>query len=127
MDKNIGSIATTLLDVLNQLKIYHWQTTSYARHIASDELIGELTSSIDKIVEIMQGKKNTRLVISSSNDTIKLQNQNDEYITELLKEFKNYLILVFPKYLTPKDTDILNIRDDLLGNVNKTLYLFTLN
>lgn len=127
MDKNIGSIAITLLDVLNQIKIYHWQTTSYARHKASDKLVGNLTSSIDQIIEIMQGKKNARLFISDSNDIIKIQNQDDDSITELLQEFKKYLILVFPKYLTNKDTDILNIRDDLLGNINKTLYLFSLN
>jgi hypothetical protein len=127
MDKNIGSIAVTLLDVLNQLKIYHWQTKSYARHKASDELISNLTSSIDQIVEIMQGKKNTRLFISDSNDLIRIQNQNDNDIIELLGEFKTYLVMIFPRYLTNKDTDILNIRDDLLGNVNKTLYLFSLD
>jgi hypothetical protein len=127
MDKNIGSIAMTMLDVLNQLKIYHWQTKSYARHKASCKLISSLTDITDKIIETLQGKKNTRLNIVQKTNTIILSNQNDMDIIDLLNEFKNYLVIVFPRYLTSKDTDILNLRDELLGEVNKTLYLFSLN
>lgn len=127
MDKNIGSIAMTMLDVLNQLKIYHWQTKSYARHKASCKLIESLTDISDKIIETLQGSKNTRLNIIEKTNTIILSNQNDMDITNLLNEFKNYLIIFFPRYLNTKDTDILNLRDELVGEINKTLYLFTLS
>jgi hypothetical protein len=33
--------------------------------------------------------------------------------------------LVKNGYLKESDTDLLNIRDDLVGQINKTLYLFT--
>jgi hypothetical protein len=125
MDKNIGNIAIILLDISNQLKIYHWRTKSYARHKSSDELIKNITESTDKIIETFQGSRNVRLQIPSSNNNIILQNQDDYSIIELLKEFKNYLSNIFPRYLTSKDTDILNLRDELLGHVDQALYLFT--
>jgi len=125
-NKNIGKIALTLMDILNQLKIYHWQTTSYARHKASCELINNLTLLTDKIVETLQGSKNTRLYVPSEFNTIIVENQNDTNIVKLLEYFKKWLTDSFPKYISEStDTDILNLRDELLGSVNQTLYLFT--
>jgi hypothetical protein len=125
MDKNIGIIAITLLDVLNHLKIYHWQTTSYARHKASCELIKNMDALIDQIIEMLQGSKNTRLRLFNDTNKIVLENQGDDSIVKMLEQFKNYLSNIFPQYFTNGDTDILNLRDELLGNINKTLYLFT--
>jgi hypothetical protein len=31
-----------------------------------------------------------------------------------------------PKLLTKEDTDLINIRDDMVGAINNTKYLFTL-
>jgi hypothetical protein len=40
---------------------------------------------------------------------------------------ENYLINELPTMLdSAKDTDLLNIRDEILGSVNKTKYLLTL-
>ena len=123
--ENIGKIVLVLSDVLNQLKIYHWQTTSYSRHKASCELIEKLTSITDKIIETIQGSRNVRLIMPVDYNSIKLNNQTDKSIEELLLYFKNWLLEKFPKYLVTKDKDIFNLRDELLGNVNQTLYLFT--
>jgi len=123
--ENIGQIVLVLTDVLNQLKIYHWQTQSYARHKASCQLIEQLTGMTDKIIETIQGSRNVRLLMPLNFNTIKLNNQTDKSIEELLVYFKNWLNEKFPKYLLNKDKDILNMRDELLGNINQTLYLFT--
>lgn len=40
----------------NSLKLYHWQTHSYARHVATDKVLEELLEHIDKYVEIYNGK-----------------------------------------------------------------------
>ena len=126
-EENIGKIVLVLSDVLNQLKIYHWQTKSYAKHKASCELIEKLTNISDKIIETIQGSRNIRLIIPDDYNSIKLNNQTDKSIEELLLYFKNWLLEKFPKYLVAKDKDIFNLRDELLGNVNQTLYLFTFN
>jgi hypothetical protein len=124
MDKTIGNIAITLLHVSNQLKIYHWKTFSYARHKASCSLIENLTELTDKIIETIQGSKKIRLYIPD-NSTIVLENVNDVSAVELLHNFENWLINIFPQYLTKDETELINLRDELLCHVKQTMYLFT--
>jgi len=125
--ENIGKIALTFLDMINQLKLYHWRTTSFSRHKASCELLSDITSITDNIIETMQGSKNQRLQIPDNFNTITLNNHTDNSMEELIIYFKEWLIEKFPIYLDENDTDILNLRDELLQVLNKTLYLFTLN
>ena len=47
---------------------------------------------------------------------------------EYLKEFAKWLSIDLPKVLDQKhDTDLLNIRDEILSDVNNTIYLFSFN
>lgn len=124
--KQIGEIAMIFLAFINQLKIYHWQTLSYARHIASDKLIGVMTGHIDRFMEILQGSRDTRLVLTSKSGKIEFTNQSDKNAIELLIAFKDWLLNDLPSMLEPFDTDLSNIRDDMLGSVNNTIYLYTL-
>lgn len=127
MSSEIGKIAYTFLHVRDQIKIYHWQTDVYARHKASDSLVDKLTQNMDRFIEIIQGVRNVRLAMPRDTNFI-LKNQNDTGIITLLKSFADWLVSQegLPKYLDKnKDTDLLNIRDEILGDVNQTLYLFT--
>lgn len=122
----IGEIALIFLSVRNQLKIYHWQTSSFARHKASDNLVDIMTKTMDKFIETMQGTYGKRLKIPTDNRCI-MDDQNDSSIVEVLDTFKRWLINILPTYLNSDDTDLLNMRDEILGSVNQTLYLFTFN
>ena len=122
---NIGDITFQFLYIINQMKIYHWQTKVYARHIASDSLIQSLLEKTDKFLETMQGSENKRLLLNSKNSSIQLKNESDTSILKVLKSFKEWLEYKLPGYLTEENSDLMNIRDDILGDVNKTIYLFT--
>ena len=50
------NIVTMFLQMLNTVKLYHWKTSSYAQHKATDDLYSSLNESIDSFVEIMLGK-----------------------------------------------------------------------
>jgi hypothetical protein len=39
-----------------QIKLYHWQTMSYSRHKATDEVLEKLDALIDRYVEVYMGK-----------------------------------------------------------------------
>ena len=123
----LGKITLTFIDVINQLRIYHWQTKSYARHKASCELLSKLNDLSDKIIETLQGARNVRIYIPDDFNNITLNNQNDKNIIGLLEYFKVWLSETLPQYLLPEESDVLNIRDEILGEVNKTIYLFTFN
>jgi hypothetical protein len=43
-----------------------------------------------------------------------------------LNAARSYLQGTFSKTINPKDTDLLNIRDEILGDINQLAYLFTL-
>jgi hypothetical protein len=125
---NIGEIALQIICVRDQLKFYHWAgTNSYSRHVASDALVNSLTDKLDKFIEIMQGSENKKL--SLNNKSVTFTVETDISITTVLESFKIWLTYKLPTYLNTKtsNTDLLNIRDDILGDVNKTLYLFTLS
>ena len=124
--EQIGEIAMIFLAFRNQLKIYHWQTTSYARHKASDRLISSITEQIDRFMETLHGSRDTRLVLTSQSGTISFNNQKDDNATEILVAFKEWLSDGLASILQPFDKDLSNIRDEMLGSVNQTIYLFSL-
>lgn len=121
-------IIRNLLKIQLEIKLYHWRTKSYARHIASGDLYDSLNKDIDLFVEIYQGKFNTINFSQISN--INVSSYNDKTIIMLLEEFKNFLLYELNIFLEKNDMlncDLKNLRDEILGKVNKTLYLFTLN
>lgn len=123
---HIGHIALHLTHVRDQLKFYHWSTKYIARHTASDTFVNSLTEKTDRLIEVMQGSENKRIEIPDS-AILKFKNETDSSIVKVLENFKDWLSNTFPTYLNKKisNTDILNIRDDILADVNNTLYLFT--
>lgn len=123
MNTKIGEIALTFFSFRDQLKIYHWQTGLYSRHKSSDELVEFISDKMDQFIEIIQGSKNVRVKMPHS--YIPIDNHNDNSIVELCRNFNKWLTDTLPLYLDPKDTDLFNIRDEILGKVNQILYLFT--
>lgn len=107
------------MQVKDMIQIYHWQTDDYARHQAAGKLYDSLNLNLDKMVEVYQ--KNKRL--NFKNKTLKLKNMSSKSAEKLLQEYSDYLtnIKIF------KSPDLLNIRDEILVDVNQTLYLFSLN
>lgn len=119
------NIVTKLLTYQNQIKILHWQTTSYSEHKALDGIYESLEASIDEFIETFMGKYGR--IISQTTFNLTLENYKNMAPQNLMTEIENYLITELPTMLNAKtDTDLLNIRDEMLGSVNQTKYLLTL-
>ena len=119
------NIVTKFLTYQNQVKILHWQTTSYAEHKTLDGLYGALSGHIDEFVETFMGKYGR--IIAQTNFNLTLENYKNMSPMGLMLDMENYLINELPTMLdAKKDTDLLNIRDEILGSVNQTKYLLTL-
>ena len=108
-----------------QIKLYHWQTDIFARHKATDDVIGALDTSIDTYVETYMGKYG-RPKMTSSTNTVRVQNMADKTAAKFIKVCIAYLEGPLVKRLKPADTDLVNIRDEMLAELNKLLYLYTL-
>ena len=109
----------------NTVKLYHWNTTSFSRHKGSDELVGSIIEISDQFMEIYMGKYGRPNKSSSKATSFTIKTLTDKDATEYLRTCIKTLDTL-SQQLSPKDTDLLNIRDELLGKLNQTLYLFTL-
>lgn len=119
-----GEIVHLMMTLRNQVKLYHWQTMSFPRHKATDELVTKLDTNIDQFVEVYIGKYG-RPKLTGKNSSIRLRNHSDKEAVALLREAVAWLTTDLNKYLKKGDTDLFNIRDTIVADLNQTLYLFT--
>jgi hypothetical protein len=112
-----------LLQIQQQLRVFHWQTKSYARHKAYGEAYESLADLIDQFVEVHMGKYG-RFVLAD--ETIEIRNLTDPALGEFLNGTTNFLISLSTQLDPKNDTDLLNIKDEMLAVVNKLKYLLTL-
>jgi hypothetical protein len=109
-----------------QVKLYHWQTHSYSRHKATDDILGKLDENIDQFVEVYMGKYG-RPRMTPKTSTIRVANLTEVGALKFVKLCIQELQGPITNSLNAKkDTDLLNIRDEMVGDLNQLLYLFTL-
>jgi hypothetical protein len=109
-----------------QIKVYHWQTHSFARHKATDDVLDALDKTIDEYVETYMGKYG-RPRLTAKTNTVKIGNMADATAARFIKGCIAHLQGPLVKRLKPTDTDLVNLRDEMLGELNKLLYLYSLN
>jgi len=119
-----SEIVHIMMTLRNQVKLYHWQTMSFPRHKATDDLVTKLDTNIDQFVEVYVGKYG-RPKLTGKNSSIRLRNHSDKEAVALLREAVAWLNTDLNKYLKKGDTELFNIRDTIVADLNQTLYLFT--
>lgn len=120
-------ITVIFLEMLLMVKLFHWKTTSYATHKATDELYTKLNANIDSFIEILLGKSDTRIDLMS-HKTIQLVDLNSQdSLKRKIEQFKSYLVNLDKNKAmrSMSNTDLFNIRDTILGDMNQFLYLLT--
>lgn len=115
---------TNFLAMQNQFRVMHWQTQrkvgSFAAHNAFGTAYEELDPLIDDFIEIYQGKRGVIHGVPGFN--IQLANLDDKP-EAVVDECIRFLIDIVPQDLSDtEDTDLLNIRDEMLGILNQTKY-----
>jgi DNA-binding ferritin-like protein len=102
------------------VKLHHWRTHSYSVHKATDNLHESLSEQVDSFVEKLLGSKHTRANLTQlrmrSFNTLPALKHRIEYYKQYLKHMPASL-----------GTDLLNIRDELLGSLNQFSYMLTLS
>jgi DNA-binding ferritin-like protein len=121
------SIVLQFLQMLNTVKLYHWKTSSYATHKATDELYSELNESIDKFVEILLGKFGDRVNLTSVKSIPLHDLSTQEQFVKEITHYKGFLVSLDTNSTmkSMSNSDLYNIRDEILGHFNQLLYLLT--
>jgi hypothetical protein len=116
-----AALITKLMYLQNQFKIFHWQTFSYAQHEAFSQLYDSLSDKIDTFVETYQGIYG-RLDFEGEMFAFSNLRGSDfqSMLVDQAETLKSYEI-----YFSG-NSDLLNIRDEILASLHKTQYLLSL-
>jgi hypothetical protein len=122
-----NEIVVVFFEVLLMVKIYHWKTHSYPTHKATDELYSKFNEHMDKFIEVLLGKSGSRIDLKNHKTIRLLDLPSQDLLKREIEAFKRYLIgLNNNKALqSMSNTDLYNIRDEILGDLNQFLYLLT--
>lgn len=117
-------VTKMLLKLQMNVKLFHWNTVSYANHVASDELYEDLNKNIDRFVEIFLAK-NDRM---NNNDliTLNLEVLSDKQIVPYLKSASDYITNDDFFRTFSYDYDLQDILTDIIKSLNKAVYLMTI-
>ena len=125
-DEVKSMLVKKFMEMLNMIKLYHWKTHSYSQHKATDELHEKLSGHIDSFVEIMMGKDEKRVNMVVKQIDVYDYNSTPDFKTKI-HEYRSFFIDLDRWFNNKKDNDLLNIRDEILADLNQFLYLLTLN
>jgi len=120
-------ITIRFLEMLLMIKLFHWKTYSYATHKATDKLYSKFNDDMDSFIEILLGKTGVRSDLTSKKNIRLLDLTSPEALKREIEAFKGYLVSLNSNKAmkSMSNTDLFNIRDTILGDMNQFLYLLT--
>jgi hypothetical protein len=109
----------------NQVYLFHWQATSYARHEAYDETLEELGDLVDSFVEAYQGKYGRISIGVSAIEVGDTNLANEEGFVASYRDFLDNDVREIAEL--DSDNDLTALLDEMVILLNKLLYLQTLS
>ena len=104
------------------IQVYHWTTRNYEQHVAVGNLYDALLPLIDSFFETYQMEDRITF-----NKNIPLKNMNEKDFMNMIKSFSIWLSSPeFDNKVCKNRSELMNIRDEMLASVNKTIYLLSL-
>jgi len=120
-------ITVNFFEMLLLIKLFHWKTYSYATHKATDDLYSKFNEHMDKFIEVLLGKTGMRIDLTSKKQISLYDLSNTTQLIEKVNSFKSYLVNLTNNRAMKimSNTDLLNIRDEMLSDMNQFLYLLS--
>ena len=115
----VNDLVTFFLELQCALQISHWKTTSFAEHKACEQIYDAIHDLADNMIESFQGK-NAKI---NCNPRVELHPISTHYIDSCISKLDD-----LKKFgVDSSDKDLINIRDEIVGSLNKLLYLLRLH
>jgi DNA-binding ferritin-like protein len=120
-------VTVIFFEILLMVKLFHWKTYSYATHKATDELYAKLNEHMDQFIEVLLGKTGIRINLLNNKKINLIDLTSPDQLRAKVDEYKKYLVSLSNNRAinAMTDTDLLNIRDEILGDLNQFLYLLS--
>jgi hypothetical protein len=116
-------LISPFITLQEQIRIFHWQSETYAQHKAFGKAYEDLGNLIDDFVEVYAGKYGKPRARIKYN--IPLSNFEGDY-EEFIDSGIVFLDDLSNELDAGKDSDLLNIRDEMKSVLNRLKYLLTL-
>lgn len=113
-----------LVQIQTQFRFMHWQTTFDAKHKAYGMVYESFDGFIDDFVEAMMGKYGRPEFTESF--SIMFQDLESLSLQHFIDGVCEFLLSLTDQLDSKVDTDLLNLRDEMLAVINKLKYLLTL-
>lgn len=118
-----------MMRLQNVVKLYHWSTHNYSKHVASEKLYSDLQTAIDKFIEIYIVKACTmsRLdMLTEKGIAMRINMYNDITFVKELDNYANTMSTGFVADIIKGTLELENVRDDILGIIQNARYLLTM-
>jgi DNA-binding ferritin-like protein len=119
-----GKMVLFMFELQLGTKMFHWQTSSYANHKATDKLLGKLADLTDSFLEKYFGLFGRPVLRSGA--SVSVENMNKAKFLKLIGTADEYFRGPMEKLIS-KNSELMNIRDEMLAELDQTKYLLTLN
>lgn len=124
-DRNHSMLAVHGLSLLDQIKIFHWQTEVGDAHKALGEFYDDFAGQLDELVEVIMGKYG-RITVKSTGSPAPLVDIDSVNPTALVEKY----VRIYESYRNTtfsNDPEIQNIIDEVIARIHKLKYLLTLS
>lgn len=121
---NCAKEALALLELQSQLKIFHWQTKGVAEHEAFGRIYDSIGDIIDSFIEKYIGVYE-RFSIEEGSPNIQVVNYSDNNVEAFVNTAKTLFNGMREK--VSEHSDLVNILDEAIGEINQLKYLLTLS
>ena len=124
-DRNHSMIAIHGLSLLDQIKVFHWQTEVGDAHKSLGEFYEDFADQLDELVEVVMGKYG-RISVKSTGSPAPLsdiESTNPTFVLEkYVRLYEGYRNTTFSS-----DPEIQNIIDEVIARIHKLKYLLSMS
>lgn len=114
-------------NVLSQLKFWHWQTTGFASHVAIGDLYQEISDLIDEVVEVWQGRTQSRITIEGFDMIVPTDFKDAATVVEMLSQLVERTIAQIAKLEeVGAYGEVTNLLEEVNAALSKSMYLLSL-
>jgi hypothetical protein len=126
---DVSDLILRFMEMLNTIKIFHWSTLSYPTHKATDDLHSKMSELVDSFIEqyiggIGKGKIPVFRGNQNRGNIPFCECKSIEQFKKKLEEYKHFLTSFTERF--EGVSELLNIRDEMIGVIDQTVYLLRL-
>lgn len=117
----------TMLEAENTIRMFHWKTQSYSAHKTTDTLHETLSGLVDRYAETFMGKKDIKVNMKHMKPIKIKYLENTQSLEKYIKHLVQYTNKINNKLSHVENNDLHAIRDEIVSELNRSLYLLRFN